>query len=185
MRIAVYGGSFNPPHVVHGQVASWLLSSKTVDEVWLIPVYRHAFEGVHSKRLATFSDRMRWCEVMAAEIGARVKVSKVESTLPVPSFTIDTLEHLAEAYPEHSFRLVVGADVLDQIDSWRDWAGIQARFAPIIVGREGHRVPEGVPVFPNISSTQVRERVQACTSVTGLVSPGVEALLAQGDPWAK
>ena len=51
MRIAVYGGSFNPPHIAHTMVASWLLWTEMVDEVWLVPVYRHAFEQSHGKKL--------------------------------------------------------------------------------------------------------------------------------------
>ena len=49
MRVAVYGGSFNPPHVAHAMVASWLLWTRLVDEVWLVPVFRHAFEGIQEK----------------------------------------------------------------------------------------------------------------------------------------
>ena len=64
MRVAVYGGSFNPPHIVHGWVASWLLWTGRVDAVWLVPVYRHAFEDRHDKRLAPYADRMAWCQAM-------------------------------------------------------------------------------------------------------------------------
>ena len=183
MRIAVYGGSFNPPHVAHGLVVSWLLSTGQVDEVWLVPVFGHAFEGVHQKRLAAFADRVRWCRIMAEETGPRVQVSEVEAMLSVPSFTIDTLDHLAAAHPDDDFRLVVGADVLDQVGSWRDWPGIQARYAPIIVGREGHPPPQGVPVFPDISSTEIRRRLADGESIEGLVSPGVAADLDEGCPW--
>jgi len=183
MRVAIFGGSFNPPHVVHGMVASWLLETELVDEVWLVPVYRHAFEGTHTKRLAPFEERVRWCRVIASEVDARVRVSEVESTLEVPSFTIDTLDHLAGAHPEHQFRLVIGADVLDQVDSWRDWEGIQARYAPIVVGRQGHRAPEGVPVFPDISSTAIRRRLAEGEPTEGLLTPGVAAALGNGQAW--
>lgn len=184
MRIAVYGGSFNPPHVVHGEVASWLLQEDLADEVWLIPVYRHAFEGIHNKRLASFEDRVRWCRAMAVDVDARIKVDEVESTLPVPSFTIDTLRHLQGRHPGHQFRLVVGADVLDQVDSWRDWEGIRSQFSPIVVGRQGHPAPDGTPVFPNISSTEVRARIARGESVDGMVTAGVASLLAEGGAWA-
>ena len=185
MRIAVYGGSFNPPHVVHGEVASWLLGEDLADEVWLIPVYQHAFEGIHNKRLAPFEERVEWCTVMAADVDPRIKVDQVESTLPVPSFTIDTLTHLQRQHPGHQFRLVVGADVLDQVDSWRNWEGIQAQFSPIVVGRQGHPAPDGAPVFPNISSTEIRARIARGDSLKGMVTPGVAALLAKGGRWRR
>jgi nicotinate-nucleotide adenylyltransferase len=179
MRIAVYGGSFNPPHRVHGEVADHLLSTDVVDEVWLLPVYQHAFEGLHEKRLAEFSERVRWCRALASDTHPRVKVCEVESTLPVPSFTIDTLRYLSEQHPEHQFRLVVGADVLSQTESWRNWAGIQESYSPIIVGREGHAVPEGALVFAGVSSTEVRQRLRAGEPVAHLLTPGVARLLAQ------
>jgi nicotinate-nucleotide adenylyltransferase len=184
MRIAVYGGSFNPPHVVHGQVTSWLLASDLVDEVWLLPVFRHAFEGTQGKQLAAFSTRVRWCQALARDVGPRVRVCEEESSLPVPSFTIDTLSHLMRVHPGHEFRLVVGSDVLDQIDSWRDWGGIQAKFAPIVVGRQGHPAPDGVPVFPDVSSTEIRQRLGAGKSVSALLTPGVAALLVEEGAWA-
>ncbi len=184
MRVAVYGGSFNPPHLAHGMVAAWLLRTEQADEVWLVPVYQHAFEGLHGKHLAPYSDRVEWCRIMAEETDPRVRVSEVEADLSVPSFTIDTLHHLAQTHPEHTFRLVVGADVLGQVDSWRDWPGIQERYSPIVVGREGHAVPDGVPVFPGISSTEIRRRLAAGESVDGMITAGVAAALAGSAAWA-
>ena len=42
----MYGGSFNPPHIAHAMVASWLVWSGEVDQVWIVPVYQHAFEKI-------------------------------------------------------------------------------------------------------------------------------------------
>lgn len=187
MRIAVYGGSFNPPHRAHALVASWLISSQTVDQVWLVPVYEHAFEGIHGKRLAPFEQRMAWCGAMAKELGEQVAVSDVESTLPAPSYTIDTLTHLAQSYPEHCFRLVVGADILDQTSGWKAWDRILREHAPIVVGREGYSqdagLTDGVPVFPAVSSTEVRKRLSEGQSVDEWVTPAVAQLLSGSHPW--
>ncbi len=185
MRIAVYGGSFNPPHAAHAMVAAWLLWTDQIDEVWLVPVYQHAFEGTHDKTLASFAERVQWTEAMARDVDERIRVLDIEAQLPVPSYTIDTLNHLAAAHPDHVFRLVVGADVLDQVDSWKDWAEISQRFSPIVVGRAGSRQVEGVPVFPGISSTQIRDRLGDGQGVEGLVTSGVAALLTERHPWAE
>ncbi len=84
MRIAVYGGSFNPPHVVHAIVASWLLWTDQVDEVWLVPVFQHAFEGVDNKKLAPYRLRVQWCDVFTSNVDSRIRVSSIESKLPTP-----------------------------------------------------------------------------------------------------
>ena len=173
MRVGVYGGSFHPPHVGHAMVAAWLVWTEQVDEVWLLPTGDHPF----GKRLAPFADRVRWCEALAASVGPRVKVCAVEGSLPAPSYTVDTLDHLASTHPEHAFRLVMGADLVPTTPQWRDWARIAATYDPLVVGRAGHGEVDGVPTFPEVSSTEIRERLSAGASVQGFVPAAViEAL---------
>ena len=160
MKIAVYGGSFNPPHIAHAMVASWLVWSGTVDQVWIVPVYQHAFERIHGKRLVSYETRLEWCRLMAEELGKMCAVCEIESTLPTPSYSIDTLKALQSAHPEHHFRLVVGADVVSQLPQWKEWAQIEARFAPVIVGRVGYEGHRAQMVFPDVSSTKIREIVR-------------------------
>ncbi len=160
MRVAVYGGSFNPPHVAHAMVMSWLKWTDTVDEVWMVPVYQHAFESIQSKRLVDFEVRMHWCRLAAFEVGDFVRVTDIESTLPTPSYSIDTLLALQQQYPDHQFRLVVGADVVSQLPQWKDWATIEKQFAPIIVGRVGYSGHRAQMIFPNVSSTAIRTQVK-------------------------
>lgn len=183
VRIALYGGSFNPPHRAHALVAEWVVKSGAADEVWLVPVYQHALDGQQGKQLAPFTDRLAWCAAMAASLGVSARVCDVESTLPVPSYSIDTLDHLAKTHPDHEFRLVVGADILDQTDQWKRWNEIEAHYDPLVVGRAGFRGPAGVPVFPAVSSTEVRTRLAAGRSVDDLVIPAVLDALRKGHPW--
>lgn len=179
MRVAVYGGSFNPPHVGHAMVASWLLWTDRADAVWLVPVYRHAFEGRHGKQLAPFLERMAWCRAFAADVGPAVAVCGIEAELPTPSYTIDTLGHLAAAHPEHSFRLVVGADVLEQRHAWKGWDRIEREFDPVVVGRQGYPAPRDRPSvdFPGVSSSDIRARLASGQPIRHLVTRRVAALL--------
>ena len=156
MKIAVYGGSFNPPHVAHAMVASWLLWTKQVDEVWLVPVFRHAFEGLHGKKLVEYAQRVAWCRLLQHDVDARIKVSTIESELPTPSYSVDTLKALSEQFPENSFRLVIGADVIPDLPKWKDWHVIENLFSPIIVGRGGYPCPAGAVAFPEVSSSAIR-----------------------------
>lgn len=179
MRIAVYGGSFNPPHVGHAMVASWVRWTGQADAVWLVPVFRHAFEDRHGKVLAPFESRLAWCAALADELGPGVQASGVERHLPAPSFTVDTLGHLASAHPEHRFRLVVGADVLPQVGAWRRWDEIEDRFSPVVVGRQGYAAPTGRPSvdFPSVSSSEIRSRLLRGDAVDHLLTASVRALL--------
>lgn len=178
--IAFYGGSFNPPHVAHAMVIAWLRWTRRVERVLVVPVYRHAFEGVHDKRLAPFADRLDWCRAMVDDVvgGADdgrppVDVLDVEAHLPVPSYTIDTLRHLAARFPGRQLRPVVGADVLPQLPRWRDQAALQADFPPLIVGRAGYPLPDDAVVFPQVSSSDIRARLRQGQDARHLLPGGV------------
>lgn len=171
MQIAVYGGSFNPPHVGHAMVASWLRWTTRVDQVWLVPAYDHAF----SKELAPYAERLRLCQALATLVEARV--CGIEAELPRPSYTWNTLCALRDQHPQHRFRLVVGADTLDQTDQWHRWADIAEHFKPIVVGRGGFPAVPGAPTFPGVSSTEVRAAIAAGEPVDHLVPACVLAEL--------
>ena len=171
--VAVYGGSFNPPHVGHAMVASWVRWTGRADEVWFVPVFGHAF----AKSLAPFDARVAMCR--ALDLGAWMRVSEVERALPVPSYSIQTLSHLAAAHPEHRFRFVVGADVLPEVGRWRAWDRIAQDFDPIWVGRQGYPTPPGAVDFPGISSTAVREAARTGAPYDHWVPASVRAAVAQ------
>ncbi len=166
MRVAVYGGSFNPPHLGHGLVAAWLRWSGRADAVWLLPTFAHPF----GKVLAPWAERLALCESLARVVGPFVHVCPVEADLPMPSFTIDTLDALAGRHPEHRFRFVVGADVVPETPKWRRWDDIQTHYSPIVVGRQGWPTPPGAVDFPGVSSTEVRARAAAGESIDHLVT---------------
>lgn len=174
MQVAVYGGSFNPPHVGHAMVAAWLRWAGRADAVWLVPTHVHAF----GKVLAPWEDRLAMCRVMAEGVGPWVRVCTLEAELAPPSYTIDTLRELARRHPEHRFRLVVGADVLPQTPDWRDWAGIEAGFAPVVVGRCGYPPVSGAPSFPEVSSTAIRDALSRGEPADHWLMEGVVRLAA-------
>ncbi len=171
MRVAVYGGSFNPPHVGHGMVAAWLQWTGHAEEVWLLPSFAHPF----GRTLAPFGRRLVLCQALAKTVGPFVRVVPIESELPTPSYTLHVLEALAQRHPEHSFRLVVGADVAQQTDQWHKWTEIRDRFDPILVGRQGYPTPPGAIDFPAVSSTEIRRRIAAGESTQGLLPAAVRA----------
>lgn len=183
MRVAFYGGSFNPPHVGHALVAAWLRWTDQVDAVWLVPVGTHAF----GKGLAPFSRRLAWCEALARTLGEGVRVEPIEGTLPPPSYTIRTLQALQRRHPDHRFRLVVGADTLPSLPRWHRWPDLEAQFDPLVVGRAGYDSPPDVPAFPGISSTDIRARLTAGHAVDGLVPAAVlaEITTADLDVWSR
>ncbi|MFH1131294.1 MAG: nicotinate-nicotinamide nucleotide adenylyltransferase, partial [Pseudomonadota bacterium] len=91
-RIALLGGSFNPPHVAHQMVCAWVLKANKVDQVWLVPCFQHAF----GKPLIEFVHRMEMCRRIADSFASgQVEVSDVEKEIGGKSRTLITLEHLS------------------------------------------------------------------------------------------
>ncbi len=175
MDVAVYGGSFNPPHVGHAMVAAWLSWTDTADQIWLVPAASHALR----KALAPWSERVSMCAALAEMLGPRVQVCGIESELPAPSYTWVTLCELRARHPEHRFRLVVGSDTLEQTHLWHRWEDIEREFSPLVVGRAGYADAPGAPMFPDISSTSIREALARGEDVRHLVPAPVHARLGE------
>lgn len=155
------GGSFDPPHVAHVVLAVYVLSIGEVDEVLVVPVFEHAF----GKRLAPFAERFRMCELAFGGLQG-VRVSRVEEALPRPNRTLVTLQRLQRDEPGASFRLVLGSDVLADAAKWHAFDEVQRLAPPLVVTRPGH-AEVGPSLFPDISSTQLRQ-LFACGDTTAL-----------------
>lgn len=165
-RIALLGGSFDPPHVAHVLLAAYVLAIGEVDEVLVVPVFDHAF----GKRLAPYDDRVRMCELAFADL-PRVRVSRIEELLPHPNRTLDTLERLQHDDPQARFRLVIGSDVLADAAKWYAFDEVKRLAPPLVVTRPGH-ADVGPSLFPDVSSTELRELFgRADTAALGKLMP--------------
>jgi nicotinate-nucleotide adenylyltransferase len=179
-RIALFGGSFNPPHVAHQLVALYVLETQPVDELWFVPVYSHPF----GKDLAPYEDRVAMCELAASVLGPRAKVSRAEGELALrPDFTgrtLDLVEHLAA--PDRELRLVIGADILGETHKWYRWDEVVAKAPLIAIGRSGFSVPPGSTVtglqMPEVSATKVRELLQSGGDARALLPASVLRYIA-------
>jgi nicotinate (nicotinamide) nucleotide adenylyltransferase len=169
VRVAVFGGSFNPPHVGHAMVTQWLLSTNMADEVWLLPTVSHAL----GKPLPPFAKRVAWCQALASGLDTRVRVNEIEMTLSRPNFSINTLRALQACHPDTTFRLVVGSDILGETDLWHEWDAIVTEFSPIVVGRVGYPVDGAALYFPEVSSSDIRTRIAEGRSIDDLVPHAV------------
>jgi nicotinate-nucleotide adenylyltransferase len=149
-----------------------VLATAPVDELWLLPTFRHAF----GKDLAPYDDRLAMCELVAAELGPRARASRLEAELAarpgfVSSRTVYLLEALARDQPDVAPRLVIGTDILHEHAAWHRWDDVIRLAPPIVVGRGGVRAPapwaEPPVTMPEVSSTRVRALLAAGGNVDG------------------
>ena len=154
--VAIFGGSFNPPHVSHVLACALVRTSHDVDRVIVIPTFQHPF----SKQLAPYEDRLAMCELALGWLPG-VEVSRVEADLGGESRTLRTLQHLQSLHPTWKLRLVVGGDILLEAHKWHGWEEIKALAPPIVLGRAGV-FAEGAPraLLPEISSSQIRDWIK-------------------------
>jgi nicotinate-nucleotide adenylyltransferase len=153
MTTAVFGGSFDPPHVAHLLVASFVLAVGEFDRVLVVPAFEHPLD----KALSPFAERLELCRLCFAEL-PRVEVSGVEAELPRPSYTWRLLERLLADRPGEPLRLIIGSDVLPETPRWHDFERVKALAQPFVITRPGFEQPGlGPALMPDVSSTRVRE----------------------------
>ncbi|MCS6901357.1 MAG: nicotinate-nicotinamide nucleotide adenylyltransferase [Myxococcales bacterium] len=155
-RVAIYGGSFNPPHMGHVLAVTYALAVHPVDAVLVIPCFQHPF----AKDLVSFSHRFALCERAFGWLPG-VEVSRVEAELGGESRTLRTLEALRERYPSWSFRLLVGADILHDAPQWYAFDRVTELAPLLVLGRCGVVAPGAPqPLLPEVSSTELRTWLQ-------------------------
>jgi nicotinate-nucleotide adenylyltransferase len=159
MDVALFGGSFDPPHVGHVLAAAYALATGPFDRVFVVPVLAHAF----GKQLAPFEHRVAMTTLAMTDL-PRAEVSGVEATLGAPSRTLRTVQHLGRAHPDWKMRLLLGADVHLERHEWLGYDELEKLAPPFVLGRAGVENPEApAPVLPAVSSTAVRSLLTAST----------------------
>lgn len=166
MKIGIYGGSFNPIHVGHTSLAKSLCVRGLVDEVWFLVSPLNPLKQDKQADILNYEDRLALARI-ATEKEDCLHVSDFESHLPVPSYTYTTLQKLSEAYPEHDFSLVIGADNWAHFNRWYKADEIIQNHTIIVYKRPGYDISSvlpnvivaDTPLF-DISSTQIREMIR-------------------------
>jgi len=171
-RIAVFGGTFDPPHSGHLAVADAVLKYCDVDKV-LFVVAGQPWQKMEANcgvsGISPAQDRLAMVE--AAIAGRQdFEVSSIEIDREGHSYTADTLEELAKQYPGAELLLVIGSDLVSQLETWKRPEMIRRLSSLVIVERPGFENAQLPPVWSdsylnylkgelvNISSTQLRER---------------------------
>ena len=180
MRIGLYGGSFNPIHKGHTSLAQSRVDQGLVDEVWLLGSPLNPLKQT-SGDIAAYEHRLRMAE-LACKGHKGLRVSDFESHLPIPSYTITTLDAIATTYPQHTFCLVVGADNWQGFNKWYKADEIIANYTILVYNRPGYPLDEAnlppsvkvvnTPLY-DISSTQIREALRQGERPTQFVAPEV------------
>lgn len=181
MRVGVFGGTFDPPHLGHLVVAQDACTALALDRILFVL----AAEPPHKLGLAHAPAAVRLEMLQAALAGDdRFEPSDLELRRAGPSYTVDTLRQLAEEYPGAELVLLVGADQAREFHTWRSPEAIVGLATVVALSREGDAAAgldprvRALPVTRlDISATAIRRRVADGLPIRYLVAPRVEAII--------
>lgn len=176
--IGILGGSFNPVHIGHMMLASYLSGWGYVDQVWLTLSPRNPLKDPDS----LIPDTKRLTMLNLALKGSKgIDLCDIELSMPAPSYTIRTLDTLAARYPNYRFKLVIGSDNWANFDRWKEGQRILDDYGVIVYPRPGYPIPQGhvdgmetvdAPTV-NISSTFIRDAIARGRDVDYFLPQGV------------
>jgi nicotinate-nucleotide adenylyltransferase len=189
VRLGLYGGTFDPPHIGHLIVAQDALTALRLDRILFIPAAAPPHK--RDRRVTDPDLRVRFLEAALAD-DPRFGVEPLELRRSGPSYSVDTLEALRAAYPGDDLFLLLGADQFREFRTWREPERIAslARLAVMSRGDTSDIQDREISAFGaewvnvtriDLSSSMIRERLARGESVRYLVPAAVEALLSQYD----
>ena len=134
-KIGLFFGSFNPVHNGHLMLANYIVEYTDLDSIWFVVSPQNPFKD--EKSLLQDCHRFDMLE-MAVRNDPRFEACNIEFNMPKPSYTIDTLNRLAELYPETEFHLICGMDNLACFDKWKKYQDILDNYNIIVYPRKGY-----------------------------------------------
>lgn len=148
MEVGLYFGSFNPIHVGHVVIANYILDFSPIDELWFVV----SPQNPDKSKSSLLDDYQRLHMVkLAIDDMPRFRASSIEFTLPQPSYTVNTLAHLADRYPNYSFSLIMGGDNIRTFDKWKNYQRILEHYKIYVYPRPGIEIPREYLSHPNVS----------------------------------
>lgn len=168
MKVGLFFGSFNPPHIGHTVVAEYMLHTMESDEIWLVVSPQNPFK----KRTDLLPETDRYRLVKRALDGhEQIRPCDFEFDLQRPSYTVDTMKAMVTKHPEHEFFLIMGSDNIMRIKEWKDYEELLSAYPIAVYPRPGHAVnayfinelPGDITITDapsiEVSSTQIRTSI--------------------------
>lgn len=197
-RLLLFGGTFDPPHNGHLNILENAAQKIKPDKILIMP----AFVPPHKTAYGTSAElRIKMCRALSKKC-ENAEISDIEIKRGGKSYTIDTVAQLKQIYPDYRIYLVVGSDMLLYFEKWKDWQCLlrevtvfcQCRLNADVkavaeyvkfLRKNGGRVIVCNKSILEITSTNIRARVQNGVSVSELVPDGVLKLIEENNLYKK
>ena len=179
-KIAIVGGTFDPIHLGHLKIITEI--AKKYEKVIVIPTGEPWLKT--SKPIATGEQRVAMAQtaVNSLNLADQVQVSAIEVKRKGPSYAIDTVNELKLIYPDAAFTLVLGSDAALNLHKWHRSDELQKLVEVLVVKRpsvEVSQFPEIQIDAPDISSTEIRDKVAHSQEISELVPPTIVTFIKE------
>lgn len=158
IKVAIFGGSFDPPHFGHKIITKSALDTLDIDKLIVVPAYLNPFK---TTSFASSNKRLDWCKEVFKD-NNKVLVSDFE-VVNKNSYSSNTIEYFKNIYDVKY--LIIGADNLLSLDKWHKFEWINNNITWVIVSRDGINIKNNpvknwikLDVEANISSTLIRDK---------------------------
>lgn len=184
MKIGLFPGSFNPIHIGHLLIATFMAEEFKLDKIWFLISPQNPLKD--PKTLANEKERLKMVQ-MAINCNSNFEASDIEFNLPKPSYTIQTLDFLKQNYPNQEFALIIGEDNLNELPNWKDYNRIINENQLLVYNRtiNSENNPsithknilfKKLPLL-DISSTMIRQRISMEKNIDFMVTNEVKKYL--------
>jgi nicotinate-nucleotide adenylyltransferase len=165
-RVGIYGGTFDPIHLGHLHVITQLIEKNLVDQLLVVPAGTPLLR--ENAPIATGQQRRTMCQLaladLPADVATKVQVNPIEILRTGPSFAIDTVEAVAQNYPDDTIVLVVGQDAAEKLEQWHRIDELRAMVEFLVIGRPGF-AGIGVDIGAlDVAATTIRQGLSADVS---------------------
>ncbi|WP_298418209.1 nicotinate (nicotinamide) nucleotide adenylyltransferase [uncultured Kordia sp.] len=181
MKVGLYFGTFNPIHIGHLAIANHMAEYSDLDAIWMVVTPHNPF-----KKKSTLLDNHHRYEMVtiATEEYPKIQPSNIEFKLPQPNYTVHTLAHLQEKYPQHEFCLIMGEDNLKGLHKWKNYEVILQNhdvyvYPRISTGTVEHQFTDHPKIHKvtapimEISSTFIRNAIKEKKNIKPLLPKNV------------
>jgi len=180
-KVGLYFGTFNPIHIGHLIIANHMVEYSDLDEIWMVVTPHNPFK----KKKSLLDNHHRFEMVYkATEDYEKIKPSDIEFKLPQPNYTVYTLAHISEIYPNNEFCLIMGEDNLRSLHKWKNYQTILEHhhiyvYPRASYGEDKHEFKNhpkihtiDAPII-EISSTMIRNGIRNQKNIQPLLSKEV------------
>ncbi len=156
LNLAIFGGSFDPPHIGHIKIVQKSLETLPIDKLFIVPTYLNPFKDSFH---APADIRYKWIKEIFKN-SDKVEVLDYEIRQKRAVSTIETVKYLYKNYNIDKLYIIIGADNIKKLKQWKDFDTLQKLATFVVAARDGMDIPKNLinlEISANISSTKLRE----------------------------